>query len=228
MSKYFSELCNKFILIIISFLSTFFTLFFYKDVLLFLVTQMHLDSNSLYFISTSVTELFTSYLRIILFFSGQIILWYLGYFLLVFLSLASYTAEFKAINFLFLSITVFWILSTFFSSYILIPFSWNFFVSFQDQKGFYLEARVSEYLDFFINMQVLSLIYFQLFSLLLFFLANIGQTKSNYFNRRKFYYYFFLIFSTLITPPDLVSQFLTTMLIVVIYEIFLFFLFLKF
>jgi sec-independent protein translocase protein TatC len=228
MSKYFVELRNKVILIIINFLSTLFTLYCYKDVLLFLVTQMHIDSNSFYFICTSVTELFTSYFRLIFFFSTQITLWNVGYHLLVFLSFALYRTEFRAINFLFFSITVFWILSTFFSSYILIPFSWSFFVSFQSQKGFYLEARVSEYLDFFINVQVWSFIYCQFFSLLLFFIGNIRQTKYDLYNSRKFYYYSFLIFSTLLTPPDLFSQFFITILIVIIYEISLFFLFIKF
>lgn len=208
--------------------STLFIFYYYKDVLLFLVTQKHIDSNGLYFICTNVTELFTSYVKLICYFSVQITLWYLCYHLLVFLSSSLYKVEFKAINFLFASTTVFWTLSMFFSSYILIPFSWNFFASFQRHAGFYLEARVTEYIDFFINVQSLSLIHFQLFNLLLFFLVRIKQTKYEYYKYRKFYYYLFLLFSTLITPPDLFSQFLTTILIISIYEIFLFFLFLKF
>jgi sec-independent protein translocase protein TatC len=227
MFKYFLELRNKFILTIITLLSTLFFFYFYKDVLLFLVTQMHLDSNSFYFICTSVTELFTSYLRLIIFFSSQILLWYIGYHLLVFFSFGFYPFEFRVLHFLFVSTTLFWILSVLFTSYILIPFSWSFFLSFQDPKGFYLEARVTEYLDFFINVQFLSLFYFQCFNLVLFFLTRLQQTKYEFYHNRKFYYYLFLIFSTLITPPDLLSQLFTTLLMVLIYEIFLFCLFVK-
>jgi sec-independent protein translocase protein TatC len=38
---------------------------------------------------------------------------------------------------------------------------------------------------------------------------------------RKLYYYVFLLFSTLVTPPDLISQIVTTFVLIVLYEIIL-------
>lgn len=175
MLKYALELRNKFILVTVTFFSTLLISYYYKNVLLFLVTQMHIDQEGLYFIFTNIVELFYCYLRIVFFFSGQISFWYLFYHILVFFSFALYIEEFKTINFFFRIITFCWVFSIFVSTYILIPYSWSFFSSFKDSQEFYFEARVSEYLDFFINVQLLSLIYCQLFLLLLSML-NIYQT----------------------------------------------------
>ena len=127
MLKYLLEVRNKFTLLIITLFSTLLVCYWYKDVLLFLVTQMHLNDVNLYFIFTDVTELFLVYFRIIFFFSVQIVTWYLFYHLFSFLSTALYFHEFKFIRFLFGSGTFFWFLSSLLSSYILIPFGWTFF-----------------------------------------------------------------------------------------------------
>ena len=223
MLKYFLEIRNKFVLLSVTFLSTLLICYWYKEVLLFLVTQMHLNDENLYFIFTDVTELFSVYFRLVFFFSVQATLWYFFYYLFSFLSTALYFYEFKFISFLWSSGTFFFVLSSLLSSYIIIPFSWNFFLSFQSQQGFYFEARISEYFDFYNNAYILCLIYCQLFTFLFLFLAEI---QHNYFyikKYRKLYYYMFLIFATLMTPPDLISQIVTTFLVITIYEIILLF-----
>ena len=223
MLKYFLEIRNKFVLLSITFFSILLICYWYKEVLLFLVTQMHLNDESLYFIFTDVTELFSVYFKLVFFFSVQITLWYFFYHLFFFLSIALYSYEFKFISFLWKSGTFFYVLSSLLSSYIIIPFGWNFFLSFQSQQGFYFEARVNEYFDFYSNVYILCLIYCQLFTLLFFFLAEI---QHNYFyikKYRKFYYYIFLIFATLMTPPDLISQIVTTLFVITMYEIVLLF-----
>lgn len=224
MLKYLLEIRNKFTLLTITLLSTLLVCYWYKNVLLFLVTQMHLNDVNFYFIFTDVTELFLIYFRIIFFFSIQIGIWYLFYHLLSFLSTAFYFHELKFISFLLNSGTFFWFFSSLLSSYILIPFGWNFFLSFQLQQGFYFEARISEYFNFYSNAYFLCLIYCQLLTLLFLFLANIQQNYIYIKKYRKLYYYIFLIFSTFVTPPDLISQILTTLLIILIYEIILLFL----
>ena len=228
MLKYLLEIRNKFILLVVTVFSTLLVCYWYKDVLLFLLTQMHLNDESLYFIFTDVTELFSVYFRVILFFSVQITLWYLIYHIFSFLSTALYFQEFKFVSFLFNSGTFFWFLSGLLSSYILVPFGWNFFLSFQFQQGFYFEARISEYFYFYNNAYFLCLTYCQLFTILLFFLADIQQNYLYIKKYRKLYYYLFLIFSTLVTPPDLVSQILTTFLVTAIYEVILLFSIFKF
>ena len=228
MLKYFLEIRNKFVLLAVTFFSTLLICYWYKEVLLFLVTQMHLNDENLYFIFTDVTELFSVYLRLILFFSIQITLWYLFYYLFSFVSTALYYHEFKFIGFLWGSGTFFFVLSSLLSSYIIIPFGWNFFLSFQSQQGFYFEARIGEYFSFYNNAYILCLIYCQLFTLLFIFLAEIQHNYLYIKKYRKLYYYVFLIFATLMTPPDLISQLATTSFVIIIYEIVLLFSLFKF
>ena len=219
MLEYLLELRNKFILLIITFSITLIVCYLYKDALLFLVTQMHLNDKNLYFIFTDVTELLSVYLKVVFFFSVQVSIWYFFYYLFSFLATALYFHEFKLINFLLISGTFFWFLSILLSSYIIIPFGWNFFLSFQFQQGFYFEARISDYFNFYTHAYILCLIYCQLFTLLFIFLADIRQNYHYIKNYRKVYYYVFLIFATLMTPPDLISQIFTTFFLVLIYEI---------
>lgn len=219
MLEYLLELRNKFILLIITFFATLIVCYWYKDALLFLVTQMHLKDENLYFIFTDVTELLSVYLKVIIFFSIQVSVWYFFYHLLSFLATALYFHEFKSASFLLISGTFFWFFSILLSSYIIIPFGWNFFLSFQFQQGFYFEARISDYFNFYSNAYILCLIYCQLFTFLFIFLADIQQNYYYIKNYRKMYYYVFLIFATLMTPPDLISQVFTTFFLIVIYEI---------
>ena len=223
MLKYLLELRNKFILLIITFLSTLMVCYSYKNVLLFLVTQMHLNDESLYFIFTDVAELFYIYLKVVSFFLVQTTIWYFLYYLFYFFATAFYVYEFNLINFLLMSGTFVWFLSGLLSSYILIPFGWKFFLSFQLQEGFYFEARIVEYFKFYINTYALCLIYCQLFILLFIFLADIQQNYLYVKKYRKVYYYMFLILATLMTPPDLVSQIFITFLLVLLYEMVLLF-----
>ena len=228
MSKYFVELRNKFLLIVITFFSTASVCYFYKASLLFLFTQMHLADNDLYFIFTDVTELFYIYFKLILFISGQITLWYLIYHVFSFISIALYFKEFKFLAFLFKSGTFFWLFSCILTSFVLLPISWNFFLTFQTLQGVYFEARITEYLAFYSNIYFATVVYCQFFTLIFLVLSDV-QAKGNYIKKyRKLYYYFFLIFSTLLTPPDLLSQLLTTSVVVLTYEVVLFVLISKF
>ena len=223
MIEYLLELRHKFILLIITFFSTLIVCYCYKDVLLFLITQMHLNDETLYFIFTDVTELLSVYLKISFFFSIQVSIWYFFYYLFSFLVTALYFNEFKFINFMLISGTFFWLLAVLLSSYIIIPFGWKFFLSFQLQQSFYFEARISDYFNFYTHAYILCLVYCELFILLFIFLVDIQQNYYYIKNYRKMYYYVFLIFATLMTPPDLISQLLTTFFLILIYEIVLLF-----
>jgi sec-independent protein translocase protein TatC len=221
MLKYLLEIQNKLILSVIMFFSTLFTCYWYKDVLLFLLTQMHLSDENLYFIFTDVTELFVIYIRLVFFFSIQLTIWYGLYQIFSFVRPALYPREFKFIKFFFYNAIFFWVLTGLLTSYILVPFGWNFFLGFQTYKGLYFEARLSEYFSFYLNVYFLCLIYCQLLSLMFFFLADIQRNYLYVRKYRKLYYYIFLLFSTCVTPPDLVSQLFTTTFVVIFYEVML-------
>ena len=178
---------------------------------------------NIYFIFTDITELFSVYFKLVLFILIQVTMWYLFYHFFSFLGPAFYFQEFKFISFFFNSVTFFWIVAGFLSSYVLIPFGLNFFLTFQVQQGLYFQARISEYFSFYNSVYFLSLVYCQLFTFLFFFFADIRKNDLYIKKYRKLYYYTFLIFSTLITPPDLLSQFIVTFSVSVFYEVILFF-----
>ena len=222
MFGYLLEIRNKLILLVITFFSTLITCYGYKEVLLFLMTHMHLKDENLYFIFTDVTELFSVYFNIVLFISLQILTWYSFYHLFTFLSPAFYRKELKLTRGVFVSATFFWFLATVLSSYVLIPFGWNFFLSFQAQDGFYFEARINEYFNFYTSAYFLCLTYCQLLTFLFLFLVDVGENYLYIKKYRKLHYYVFLIFSTLITPPDLMSQIIITFLTIGVYETIIF------
>lgn len=219
MFKYILEIRNKFILLLITLFSTLLVCYFYKEVLLFLVTYMHLNNENLYFIFTDVTELLSTYFRLILFISVQPALWYFLYQIFTFLRPALYFSEFKLLNFLFLNTTFFWVSTTLVSSYLLVPVGWKFFLAFQTSEGFYFEAQLSQYISFYTHIYFLCLFYCQLLSILFFFLIDVRKNYIYLKKYRKFYYYVFLLFSTIVTPPDLASQLLSTGFIIFSYEI---------
>lgn len=219
MFKYFFEIQNKLILLLITFFSTLLVCYCYKEVLLFLVTQMHLNDKNFYFIFTNVTEIFSIYFKLILFISSQITIWYLFYHTFSFLLPALYSKELKFATFFFNSVTFFWIASGLLASYILIPISWNFFLSFHAQQGLYFEAKINDYFNFYSNAYLICLIYCQLLTLLFSFFADVEKSYFYIRKYRKLHYYALLIFSTILTPPDLISQLTTTFFIIIVYEI---------
>ena len=223
MLKYLLELRNKFILLVLTFFSTLLVCYLYKKVLLFLITQMHLKDKNLYFIFTDVTELFSVYFKLVSFFVIQINTWYFFYHFLFFLSPALYIYEFTLLKFCWVSGTILWFLSGLLSAYILVPFGWFFFLSFQSSQGIYFEARINEYFSFYSNVYFLSLIYCQVFVLMFLFLIDIRLNSCYIKKYRKLYYYVFLLFATFVTPPDLLSQVGTTFSTIIIYEIVLVF-----
>nr|AVR57679.1 SecY-independent transporter protein [Halamphora calidilacuna] len=218
MLQYFLELRNKSILLMITFFSTLLICYWYKEMLLFLVTQMHLNDENFYFIFTDVTELFVVYFKVIFLIAFQVSLWYFLYHLFSFLATALYLHELKFISFLGTVGTIFWFLSILLSSYFIIPFSWNFFLSFQSQHGFYFEARISEYLKFYTDTYILCLVYCQFVTLFFIFSINTKQNYSYIKKYRKLYFYAFLLCATLMTPPDLASQLFTTFFLMLTYE----------
>lgn len=223
MFKYLIEIQNRLILLTITLFSTLLICYFYKEVLLFLVIQAHLstDNISFYFIFMNVTELFSVYLQLVFFFVLQTVLGYLFYHIFVFLSPAFFFYEYKYVNFFIKSSAFSLLFSVFLSNYYLIPFSWNFFLGFQSIQPFYFEARLNEYLAFYMNIYFLCLIYCQYSIVLFVFIVDINVNYLYIKKVRKLYYYMFLLFSTLVTPPDVFSQVFITLIMIGVYEIFL-------
>lgn len=143
---------------------------------------MHLNNKNFYFIYTDVSQLFILYFKTICFFLVQIFLLSILYQWFSFVSTALYYCEFKFFSFFTNSGIILFFFSCLLSSYILIPFGWNFFLNLSLQPRIYLEICVSNYFNFYCNVYMLCFIYGQFFTLLFIFLTNINQ---NFFYIKK-------------------------------------------
>lgn len=225
MYKYYLELKNRLLLLVLTWLSTVFISYLYKETLLFLcltkVDLFYQNNSMFYFIFTDVKEVFSVYFQLIFFVSNQFFFIYLIFHSLAFISLGLYKFEYQYLRTIFYSGIFFWFLSIILLNNVLLPLSWNFFLSFQSLTSFSLhfEAKLNEYLNFYILFYYICTFYCQIFIILLFFLDFTNTNLDLVQKFRKFFYYAFVFFSTLITPPDVISQILFSFIFVLIYEV---------
>jgi sec-independent protein translocase protein TatC len=228
MPKYILELKNRFILLFITWFSVILIGYLYKETLLFLFIESEIFVNNEfkvdYFIFTDVLEVFSVYIELISFLSLQIVVLYILYHSFVFLSHGLFISEYYYLNYIVKTILIVWFLSVILSKYILIPTMWNFFFNFQKAGSINLhfEAKLSEYLNFYIQFYYIFIFYSQIFTLLLFFFNYINANSSLIKKFRKIYYYFFVLFSTFVSPPEIYSQICISLVLIFFYELFIY------
>ena len=234
MITFILEIKNRAILLFITWFSTLLIGYFYKEILLFLFLESKIfitnDYKVDYFIFTDVIEVFSVYVKLVFFISLQILILYIFYHIFIYISLALFFIEYLYLFYVLKIIIIIWFLSIFFSKYILIPMMWKFFVNFQNISfiNIYFEAKLSEYVDFYIKFYYIFVFYCQILTLLYFFFNYINMNILLIKKFRKLYYYFFLIFSTLISPPDILSQICISFICIFFFEFFVYIYLLKF
>nr|YP_010377367.1 Sec-independent protein translocase component TatC [Nitzschia dissipata]QYB23054.1 Sec-independent protein translocase component TatC [Nitzschia dissipata] len=232
---YYLEIRNRIILLMVTWLFTAFICYLYKEVILFFilnstnVCQLNPENQvvSNYFIFTDVTEIFYVYIDLILFLSNQIVLFSFFYHFLMFLSPGLYKFEYYNLYLLMKISFLIFIVSVILLNIFLMPLSWNFFLNFQDNNftsiPFFFEAKVSEYLVYYINLYYLCLFNGQFSLLMLIYVSRFSTSIMKIKNLRKVFYFIFVVVSTLTTPPDVLSQLCLSFILIFIYEIIIFF-----
>ena len=230
--KYFSELKNRFYLLFLTCFSFMIIGYYYKKVLLFLLLEPNIykTNSQNYFIFTNVTEIFSVYLKSTFFFSFQIFLLFLYYHIRSFILPSLFIIEYLYLKYISNLILIIWVWSILIFNYFLMPLIWEFFLSFNNNSGvsLYFEAKLAEYLNFYITFYYIVVLYCQIFSFIIFFL--------NYFNAntvlikkfRKLFYFFLVLFSTLISPPDIFSQLFISLNMICFFEMLVFNIMLKY
>lgn len=227
--KYYLEIKNRFILLVLTWISTVFVSYIYKETLLFLclikVDLFNHNNVIFYFIFTDVKEVFSVYIKLVFFVGNQVLVFYLIFHSLAFIALGLYQFEYKYLKIMFHSGIFFWLLSFFLLNRILLPITWSFFLGFQSLTSFnlYFEAKLNEYINFYIFFYYICTFYCQIFIFLVFFFDYTNTNLDLIKKSRKSFYYLFVFFSTLITPPDVFSQILFSFAIIIIYEMLIFF-----
>jgi sec-independent protein translocase protein TatC len=225
--NFFYEIQVRSLLILATWSFTFITCYFYKELILFNIVQPYLtifNKSSCYFIFTNMTEIFSTHIFLCSFVTNQFVMFLLYYQVLLFLTPGLYKIECSFLNrILKINLIGLGCLITVFQKYLL-PMSCEFFLTFQNAVNlhavnFYFEAKLNEYLDFYITFYFLLLLNFQFF-LLIFLIGNrytqIVQKATTF---RKFFYFLFFISATVLTPPDIISQLLVCTSLIWIYEI---------
>lgn len=231
--KYYLEIKNRFFLLFVTWIFVSLISYLYKEPILFTLV----DSNNSfcilnkepYFIFTDISEIFYVYLQLTFFISNQISIIMLFYHTLLFLSSGLYSFEYKRLQFAFKVFIFSWLSSIFLLNKLIIPFSWAFFLSFQqsDNISFFFEAKVVEYLNYFISLYYICFINCQILTVLTLLLNNISTNLKEIRKFRKLFYLIFVVFSTLTTPPDIISQIIMSSSLIVFYECLLFLKYLK-
>jgi Sec-independent protein secretion pathway component TatC len=227
MIKYLIEFKNRLFFLILLYLSTSVILYFYKEILLFLLVQSKWkitnDKSSLYyFIFTDVTEIFSVYIQLILFITFQLLVLFIIYHSFIFFIPALFKKEYNSLKVIVRVIFFTWFLSVLISNYYIIPFSWDFFLSFQNfitDKSFniHFEAKLSEYFAFYISFYYISFFYLQ-FSVVIFFcFQHFNKELKNIKKFRKLYYFCFVLVATLLCP-DFLTQLLLSIVLIFMYE----------
>lgn len=231
--KYYLEIKNRLFLLSTTWIFVSLISYLYKETILFLLVSSNsylqtLD-DSPYFIFTDVSEIFYVYLQLTFFIANQVGIVTLFYHTLLFLSSGLYPFEYKKLQLAFKIFTLSWLISIVLLNKLIIPFSWSFFLSFQQTENlnFFLEARILEYFNYFISLYYICFLNCQVLTAIVMLLNSYSTNLKKIRKFRKLFYLMFIIFSTLITPPDIISQILMSSCLVIFYELLLFLRYLK-
>jgi sec-independent protein translocase protein TatC len=228
MKKYLIEIKNRIFLLLICSLTTTLVSYRYKEVLLFIIVepciyhQSHNNYNIYYFIFTNITDLLLVYLKLITFVTLQLIILLLILHVISFLTPALYYKEYE-IYYSFIKLNfIFWVVSLILLNYVIVPITWIFFFNLQNIVSnkfmdLHFEAKLDEYIKFYISMYYICVFYCQSFAIF-FFLLSLNFSLKIIKKFRKLYYFIFVTLSTLISPPDIFSQILLSASMIITYE----------
>jgi len=199
----------------------------YKETLLYVFIKLSLTpnyTNLLHFLTTDVTEVFIVYINLSYFIANQTIILFLGYQLFVFLSMGLYRFEYTYFKTVLVFIILYWISFVFILNAYIFPASWFFFLEFQEflstqNLTFYFEAKLNEYITFYKSVYYLCNAIFQI-TVVFFILLDLCKANLLILSKlRKISYFAFFCFATVITPPDVAYQVLTSICMIICYEI---------
>ncbi len=223
---------NRLSLTLFSWMFCFNSCYYYKETVLFVLVN---SSNSFleltgkpYFIVTNVTEIFYVYFELTLFVSNQTAVVILVHQIFMFLSLGLYRFEFVKLKLLFKLLIISWAFSFILLFKFVVPFSWKFFLSFQDSStngqsiSLFFEAKMNEYLQYFVRLYYICLASCQFLALLTVILTSLSKRLKAVRTFRRLFYLTFVVFSTIITPPDILSQLCVCSVLIFTYEFMIF------
>jgi hypothetical protein len=180
------------------------------------------NKNKIYFICTNFLEIFNLYLKLIQFFSNQIIFWFLSYNILIFLMPALYKHEFFNFKKLIIILTLNWCLNFKIIVSIIFPITYKFFEKFQYLifNLIHFEIKIDEFFFFFMKTYFLIQFNMFFFVLLIFFFQKFYYNKMRIQKYRKLNFFLMNCYLTFLNL-DFFTQIIFCLLFVSFYELFL-------
>lgn len=225
--KYVKEIHHRLLIVLYTIIANWFILFYYKEQLAFLLGQHQINLFP-YFIATNLTEIFFALFKLSFFLAL-----YLTYPIIIlqfwfFMIPGLYKYEYKIIRFLVIATIILFFASTIVTYKIFLPYCWKFFSGFELNAettliGIHLETRLNEYLEFFIRGFLSLNVLFHCLLIIIMVLKKINLDLLIFY--RKLIYTTAFIIATIITPPDIFSQLFLGVLLILLFEFFIYYLF---
>ena len=228
--SHFNELRSRAMICILFYIVIFVLCYFFsKEIYHFLLKpfiEVSQNNQNRKLIYTSPTEAFTTYLKLSfyssLFFSFPVFFAELY----LFLSPALYKNEKKNILFTIFFSSFLFLFGAIFCYFFILPMALKFFSSFENLTSIQdstlpilLETKISDYLNFTINLLFGFGIAF-LSPILLLFLIKGGYVKvKDLRSKRRYWIVIIFILSAILTPPDILSQISLAILLIILFEI---------
>jgi sec-independent protein translocase protein TatC len=228
--EHFAELRYRAIFCLVFFSIVFFTCYFFSETIYqFLLrpfAEISQNNQSRKLIYTGPAEAFTSYIKLsfsaALFFSLPV---FIAQFYL-FLSPALYKNEKKNVLLTFFFAPFLFLCGAVFAYYFVLPLAFKFFSSFENQGlvtstslPIQLETRISEYLNFTINLLLGFGVAFELPILLLFLIKLDCLCINDLKRKRRYWIVTIFLIAAVLTPPDVLSQISLAVPMILLFEI---------
>ena len=225
----FSELKKRLIFVFLCFTYNFIVCGFNHENLIFYTTKPVLKSsyfeNEGYFIYSGTYDLVFFHVETVFLFTFYITVYNLTYQSILVSTPAFRFSESKFFGFVMKFFFVTWVIILPINNNVLIPLTTSLFLTFTNlcnntypYKVFF-EANILSYANLYIDGIIHELAFVFLY---LFFFALLIKSKNWVYcarNYRRVFYCFFLGLATITSPPDIISQFVLTLLFVLIYEV---------
>lgn len=228
LTEHLIELRSRLIFCVVTILIFFgISYYFAQDIYNFLtapLSEIYHDHSGKRMIYTSLTEAFTTYIKLSflssLFFSFPIIAtqFYL------FIAPGLYKSEKKLTLSILISSPILFLLGAALAYYLIFPLCFKFFLGFEvfhndNNLPIELEAKISEYLDLVVQIIFAFGLAFQM-PILLIILVKLGLISVEGLRaKRKYWIVAFFAIAAVFTPPDVLSQISLAVPLVLLYEI---------
>lgn len=228
--SHFNELRSRAMICVLFYVVIFAICYFFSKEIYHFLLQPFIDvsqnNQNRKLIYTSPTEAFMTYLKLSfyssLFFSFPIFFSEIY----LFLSPALYKNEKKNILFTLFFSSFLFLFGAIFCYFFILPMALKFFSSFENLSSIndstlpiLLETKISDYLNFTINLLFGFGVAF-LSPILLLFLIKGGYVKvKDLRSKRRYWIVIIFILSAILTPPDILSQISLAILLIILFEI---------